>query len=362
MNDDSAPGKPAATSEGGAGTPGTERRASGQDGCTENESAFSCSNMEFDDFDAQSEQLDGHRQDYLKLSTGPFRGRLVSAFLGMGVSVHRETVNCAMYQRVGCPEGLIELGVSLGRPPVAVNGIELGCDDVVVARPGSELELDIPQEGAEYLVLAVELSVLKSLIRMDTGLELLDPHGHGASVARAACLASAIEIGGRTMLRTCAQAPAAWRPQDAAPALAAECVAALELDACLGIARARTRVKRSAAVLAAARDALSVMEEFDYATLTAATGGSPRSIQLAFAERIQMTPRRYFRTIRLHRARHTLLTGVGGRSATIGDIAAAHGFWNWSLFTQLYRLQFGEAPSETRARANVGDALHKRGA
>ncbi|MXY05031.1 MAG: AraC family transcriptional regulator [Gammaproteobacteria bacterium] len=362
MNDDSAPGKPAATSESGAGTPGTELRASSKDDYPENETAFSCSNMEFDDFDAQSEQLGGHRQEYLKLSTGPFRGRLVSAFLGRGVSVHRETVNCAMYQRVGFPEGLIELGVSLGRAPVAVNGIELGCDDVVVARPGSELELDIPPEGAEYLVLAVELPVLKSLDCMDSGLELLDPHGRGTSMARAACLASAIETGVRTMLRTCAQAPAAWRPQDAARALAAESVAALQLDASLGIARERTRVKRSAAVLAAARDALSAMEKFDYATLSAATGGSPRSIQLAFAERIQITPRRYFRAIRLHRARHALLTGAGGRSATIGDIAAAHGFWNWSLFTQLYRRQFGEAPSETRARAksrNAPRALHK---
>ena len=308
--------------------------------------------MEFDDFDAQSEQLNGHRQEYLKLSTGPFRGRLVSAFLGRGVSVHYETVNCAMYQRVGCPEGLIELGVSLGRTPVAVNGIELRRNDVVVARSGSQMELDVPPAGAEFLVLAVALPLLKSLDCADSSLELLDPHGRRTSVARAACLASAIETGGRTMLRTCAEAPATWRPRDAARALAAETVAALELDASLGIARERTRAKRNAAVLAAARDALWVMEEFDYARLSAATGGSPRSIQLAFAERIQITPLRYFRAIRLHRARYALLAGAGDRSATIGDIAAAHGFCNWSQFAQLYRRQFGETPSETRARAS----------
>lgn len=116
MNDDSAPGKPATTSESGAGAPGTEPQSSSRDDYPENETAFSCSNMEFDDFDAQSEQLNGHRQEYVKLSGGPFRGRLVSAFLGRGVSVHYETVNCAMYQRVGCPEGLIEIGVSLGTP------------------------------------------------------------------------------------------------------------------------------------------------------------------------------------------------------------------------------------------------------
>ena len=110
-------------------------------------------------------------------------------------------------------------------------------------------------------------------------------------------------------------------------------------------------------MLAAARDALWVMGKFDYATLSAATGRSPRSIQLAFAECIQTTPLRYFRAIRLHRARKALLAGGGDRSATIGDIAAAHGFCNWSLFTQLYRRQFGEAPSETRARASSRDTL-----
>ena len=351
MNDDSVPGKSATTSESGAAAPGTGLHASSQDDWPENETAFSCSNMEFDDFDAQSEQLSGHRLEYIKLSTGPFRGRLVSAFLGRGVSVHYETVNCAMYQRVGCPESLIELGVSLGRTPVAVNGIELRRNDVVVARPGSQMELDVPPEGAEFLVVAVELPLLESLDCMDSGLELLDPHGHETSVARAACLASAIETGGKTMLQTCAQEPATWRPHDAGRALAAETVAALELDTSLGIAHEKTRVKRSATVLAAARDALSVMEEFDYATLSAATGGSPRSIQLAFAERIQTTPLRYFRAMRLQRARKALLAAAGDRSSTIGDIAAAHGFWNWSRFTQLYRRQFGEAPSETRARA-----------
>ena len=117
MNDDSVPGKPTTTYESGAGAPGTGLQSSSQDDCPRNETAFFCSNMEFDDFDAQSELLKGHRQEYVKLSTGPFRGRLVSAVLGRGVSVHYETVNCAMYQRVRCPEGQIEIGVSLGRAP-----------------------------------------------------------------------------------------------------------------------------------------------------------------------------------------------------------------------------------------------------
>ena len=63
MNDDSAPGKGATTSDTRAGTPGKELQASSQGDCPESETTFSCSNMEFDDIDAQSEQLSGHRQE-----------------------------------------------------------------------------------------------------------------------------------------------------------------------------------------------------------------------------------------------------------------------------------------------------------
>ena len=52
MNDDSVPGKPATTSESGAAAPGTGLHASNQNDWPENETACSCSNMEFDDFDA----------------------------------------------------------------------------------------------------------------------------------------------------------------------------------------------------------------------------------------------------------------------------------------------------------------------
>ena len=82
MNDDPVPGKPAAASENCAEIPGTEPRASGRDGYPENETGYSCSNMEFDGFDAQPEYLSGHGQEYIKLSTGPFRG---SGYLGKAV-------------------------------------------------------------------------------------------------------------------------------------------------------------------------------------------------------------------------------------------------------------------------------------
>lgn len=336
----------------GAGTPGTALDAPGRDVLPERAAAFSRLELEFDDFEDQTEQLSGHEQEYVKLSAGRFRGHFVSAFFDGGVSVHYKTVNCAMHQRVGCLEGSVGFGVSMGMAPVTVNGVELDRRDVVITRPGSELELYVPPEGAEFLILSVDLQALEPLVRADSGSEYLDPDRRGPSVVRAALMAGALESGGMAMLRTSARAPGAWRPQAVASALVAGTLAALDLDTGLGGARERRHDSQSAAVLAATRDALAGMEEFDYAALTAATGNTQRSIQRAFAEYLGTTPVRYFRTLRLHRARKALLDGAGGPGATIGDVAAAHSFWNWSRFTRSYRELFGETPSETRARAN----------
>ena len=318
----------------------------------DNETDFTYLEKEYDDFDAQSEHWDDYGQEYIKLSTDSFRGSFASAYLGRDVSVHYETMNSAMHCRVGCAEELIGFGVSLGQSRVAANGIRMDPNDVIITRPGSELELDVPSEGAAFLVLAVDLGTFKSMVGTDPGLEHLDPDSRKASVVRAECTANAIEIGGKALLRNCARAPGIWRPHSAAGAILAGTAAALALDAGPDTARERMPDGQSAAVVSAVRDALADMEEFDYAALTAATGHSPRSIQMAFAGHLGTTPFRYFRAVRLHHVRNVLLSGPNDGSETIGDIAAAHGFGNWGRFTQLYRRQFGETPSETRARVN----------
>jgi len=105
MNDDPVPGNPAAISENGAGTPGTERQASGRDGYPENETGYSCSNMEFDGLDAQSEYLGGHGQEYIKLSTGPLRGRFVSAFLDRAAAGGPVESCCVSFWKRGSYDG-----------------------------------------------------------------------------------------------------------------------------------------------------------------------------------------------------------------------------------------------------------------
>ena len=61
-----------------------------------------------------------------------------------------------------------------------------------------------------------------------------------------------------------------------------------------------------------------------------------------------MSPMRYLRTARLNRVREALLRD--DRTESIIDIAMAWGFYHLGRFSIEYRKQFGESPSETRAR------------
>ena len=217
----------------------------------------------------------------------------------------------------GMPEGLIEFGVSLADPRRRQRH-RTGPQRRGRRQARFGTETGRPPEGGEFLVLAVELPLLESLDSMDRGLELSIPwtqdvrgprpmpgqfdqnrRQENVGDLRPGARRMATPRGGACARRQDRRGAGTGREHRQRP-------------------RKNTRQK-SAAVLAAARDALSVMEEFDYAALSAATGSSRRSIQMAFSQHLRMTPVGYFRAIRLHRARNALLSreGAGRRpSAT----------------------------------------------
>lgn len=82
--------------------------------------------------------------------------------------------------------------------------------------------------------------------------------------------------------------------------------------------------------------------------------GSKRSVEQAFADRVDMGPLSYARLVRLHNARRKLRDEKYQRES-IGNIAAQEGFWEWSRFTSYYSKHFGELPSQTRENESPGD-------
>ena len=70
-------------------------------------------------------------------------------------------------------------------------------------------------------------------------------------------------------------------------------------------------------------------------------------------QQMGLAPGTYERTLRLNTVRRALLS-PNLRHQTIGDLAAEHGFWDWSRFSGSYKTLFGELPSQTRRKSGSG--------
>jgi len=96
-----------------------------------------------------------------------------------------------------------------------------------------------------------------------------------------------------------------------------------------------------------ARDYIDALahEDVDIAELHAISQTSPRTLQRAFVEHYQMSPRDYLRTVRLNRARVAFQRK--DTNTSISDIALACGFNHLGKFSASYRQKFGELPRQT---------------
>ncbi|MDX2202898.1 MAG: helix-turn-helix domain-containing protein [Hyphomicrobiaceae bacterium] len=81
-------------------------------------------------------------------------------------------------------------------------------------------------------------------------------------------------------------------------------------------------------------------------------GASPRKLAYCFRDQLGVSPGNYWKVIRLNRARKDLLAGAA-QGTDIYTVAARHGFWHFSQFSQDYKRHFVERPSETVRRARL---------
>ena len=84
------------------------------------------------------------------------------------------------------------------------------------------------------------------------------------------------------------------------------------------------------------------------ATLAAACGVAPRTLQKHFRRFVGRAPLAYLREVRFEGARRELLGAA--EKATITEIATRCGFAHLGRFATEYRQRFGESPSATLRR------------
>ena len=92
--------------------------------------------------------------------------------------------------------------------------------------------------------------------------------------------------------------------------------------------------------------------------ICAAADASWRTLNYAFRERFDLTPKQYLQRVRLQRFRKDLARSSSELS--ISEIAAHRGFWHMGKLAADYQREFGELPSETRGtgprRASLSEA------
>lgn len=90
-------------------------------------------------------------------------------------------------------------------------------------------------------------------------------------------------------------------------------------------------------------------EPLSVARVADAVGIGTRSLQVAFRQFREMTPRARLTRIRLERAHEALCRG--GESGSVTEIALACGFTHLGRFSQIYHATYGERPSDTLRRS-----------
>jgi AraC-like DNA-binding protein len=81
-------------------------------------------------------------------------------------------------------------------------------------------------------------------------------------------------------------------------------------------------------------------------------GVAERTLRTCCEEHLGMGPIRYLWLRRMHLA-HSVLNQATPATATVTEIATAHGFWELGRFAVAYRKLFGESPSVTLNRSPV---------
>jgi AraC family transcriptional regulator, ethanolamine operon transcriptional activator len=300
----------------------------------------------FSDIDEQAAQYSGYDQRYQQLSRGPFEGRFSSFNFGDDLNIHFETTNRALAQSASTPPGRYGACVlTQDSPPCALNAETLAQDHVVHCPENKSLEGKTP-EGATIYCLDISCDILP-----DDGSEMRLV-GVLKDASRSKELRELIQaaLSTLTTLGTISAYPAVIQN------FKSSLVDLLFQMTTELTERSRRETRpynrtRSLQVFRRAREYIhhGLADGLSIVDLCKETSVSRRSLECVFQSVIGIGPVNYIRILQLNLIRRDLMSDTSA-GESIGVIAARHGVWHWSRFSQYYGMLFGELPSETRRR------------
>lgn len=304
----------------------------------------------FFDFDRQAEQFSGHDQKYLQLTSGPFEGRFLSAFFGPDVALHMEYCNQGLEQEVASGPDFYTFGVNLREDaPFYANGHAFGAHDFFLLPPETTLHVMSPLHGT-VLAVAIRREVfLNALALSPNTMDWVLGLGREIGVLQAGSFAGRLREDAVCALEGLMQSAAPLSDEVMGHALVSSIVSklALEWAGARGFdlkpsAVAYDRFVQCGGWLRSHAEDVVAREDVAQVVNT-----SVRSVEQAFFKTVSMGPLTYLRVLRLHEVKRKLSDPLWAH-ASIGDIAAESGFWDWSRFSYHYKRHFGELPSDVR--------------
>ena len=304
---------------------------------------------EFSDFDEPAEAVSGWGLDWVQLDRGPLRSR-IRQVVGPSVMLSRFKFNRKFHQRGQSPPGVLTFGLNGRGSPVPEWRRGAGGDNAVIVFPkGDEFDavsqagffgdtMSLPEERIRQV--AHHLGAPDPLKPLSGGMDLVDMAPELIESIRGRLDAMHSEAEGP---------PSGHRNLSVWSTSESELVATLVAGLSAGrspeaavsgpVLRRRAMQKALEFIDAHADDAPTVE------MICAAANASWRTLNYAFRERFDLTPKQYLHRVRLQRVRQDLVRSAG--AAPISEIAAHRGFWHMGAFAADYRRQFGELPSET---------------
>jgi len=299
----------------------------------------------FYDIDAQAAQYHGYEQQYQQLSRGPFEGRCRLFTFADELIINLESANREIAASAATPQDRYgACFLADASPPCSLNATEFSQNHIVLTPERKSVEGRMAEGLSVYC-----MDVSNSLFPDDGhNMKATGVLEHPAGTRR---LRELVQAGIATFstLQTPADYPAAVCSFKSSVADLLWQIAALPRMESISTRRYTTA--RALSVFRRAREYIHhhLADGVSIATLCKDTGVSRRSLESVFQSVVSVSPASYVRALQLNRVRRDLLSQLHG-DVSIGVIAARHGIWHWSRFSNYYRRMFGELPSETRLR------------
>ncbi|MDP3287033.1 MAG: helix-turn-helix domain-containing protein [Methyloversatilis sp.] len=295
-------------------------------------------------------------QEYMQLTSGEFRGRIVEMTTGP-VQLFRESMDQVIDEKGHPRPSSYTDGVPMNVHPDGYwQAQEVQRDSLLTLLPGEELHFRTPRMS-DIFVAVIDADTLETYAESVLGREVASEVASVLARTQMQTLHSGAATRYRQVLlevMCCVQATPEVLRHAASCQAVSESIINASLTALLSISDKTERsrgghaihraiVERARQYILANRDAPPTVSD-----LSAHLKMSRRGLHHAFINVLGISPVTFLRYVRLHGVRKDLLHG--GPNMSVGSAACKWGFWHMGMFSSYYKALFGESPSSTLKR------------